>query len=79
VVRGRIIRNLDEDRLRGALIAQLSPSTIPANARNIREGLPLRSRPRLRRASPPAAAPTPAAATPASASASASGHDGPAE
>ena len=54
VVRGRIIRNLDEDRLRGALIAQLSPSTIPANARNIREGLPLRSRPRLRRASPPA-------------------------
>jgi diadenylate cyclase len=78
VVRGRIIRNLDEDRLRGALIAQLSPSTLPANARNIREGLPLRSRPRLRRARPPAAAaPAPAAAAPASASASA--HDGPTE
>ena len=90
VVRGRIIRNLDEDRLRGALIAQLSPSTLPANARNIREGLPLRSRPRLRRASPPApvasapvaAAPVaapPAAATASSAPASASAHDGPAE
>jgi diadenylate cyclase len=68
VVRGRIIRNLDEDRLRGALVAQLSPSTIPANARNIREGLPLRARPRLRRAAP--AAPT---------SAPASAHDGPTE
>jgi diadenylate cyclase len=57
VVRGRIIRNLDEDRLRGALIAQLSPanSRLPANARAIREGLP-RGRPRLRRTPPPASA-----------------------
>jgi diadenylate cyclase len=63
VVRGRIIRNLDEDRLRGALIAQLSPanSRLPTNARAIREGLP-RGRPRLRRTPPPASA-----------------HDGPAE
>jgi diadenylate cyclase len=63
VVRGRIIRNLDEDRLRGALIAQLSPtnSRLPANARAIREGLP-HGRPRLRRTPPPASA-----------------HDGPAE
>lgn len=54
VVRGRIIRNLDEDRLRGALIAQLSPTTsrLPANARAIRQGLPLPNRPRLRRTSP---------------------------
>lgn len=53
VVRGRIIRNLDEDRLRGALIAQLSPTTsrLPANARAIRQGLPLPNRPRLRRTS----------------------------
>jgi diadenylate cyclase len=57
VVRGRIIRNLDEDRLRGALIAQLSPanSRLPANARAIREGLP-RGRLRLRRTPPPASA-----------------------
>jgi diadenylate cyclase len=46
VVRGRIIRNLDEDRLRGALISQLSPSTsrLPTNARSIRASLPLRNR-----------------------------------
>ena len=63
VVRGRIIRNLDEDRLRGALIAQLSPanSRLPTNARAFREGFP-RGRPRLRRTPPPASA-----------------HDGPAE
>ena len=55
VVRGRIIRNLDEDRLRGALVAQLSPSSsrLPANARAIREGLP-KARPRLRRPAPAA-------------------------
>ena len=43
VVRGRIIRNLDEDRLRRRSSPSF-PSTIPANARTIREGLPLRSR-----------------------------------
>jgi diadenylate cyclase len=66
VVRGRIIRNLDEDRLRGALAAQLSPANarLPANARAIRDGLP--PRPRLRRPAPPA-------------SAGASANDGPAE
>ena len=59
------MRNLDEDRLRGALVAQLSPSTIPANARNIREGLPLRSAaPIAPRATPPPPAPTPAPAPP---------------
>jgi diadenylate cyclase len=68
VVRGRLIRNLDEDRLRGALLAQLTPANtrIEQNARTLREGLPKPPRPRLRgRAAGQAATAVP--------------HDGPAE
>jgi diadenylate cyclase len=53
VERGRIVRNLDEDRLRAALLALLGPgssrSRLPAQAEALRRGLPLRHRPRPRR------------------------------
>ncbi len=54
VERGRIVRNLDEERLRGALVALLGGngdgSRLPPAARALRRGIPLRSRPRQRRA-----------------------------
>ncbi|HVM30644.1 MAG TPA: diadenylate cyclase CdaA [Candidatus Limnocylindrales bacterium] len=52
VERGRIIRNLDEERLRNTLVALLGRGNrrrLPARARAIRRGLPLRRRPHLRR------------------------------
>jgi diadenylate cyclase len=63
VERGRIVRNLDEDRLRAALIALLGngpASRLPAQAEAWRRGLPLRARGRLRRPTnvpPPAEGP----------------------
>lgn len=55
VERGRIVRNLDEDRLRTALVALLGNKTIrrlPAQADALRRGLPTRRSARPRR--PPA-------------------------
>jgi len=69
VERGRIVRNLDEDRLRTALIALLSNGSarrLPAQADALRRGLPLRRRPRSRR---PAEAPATTEATAATHSA----------
>jgi diadenylate cyclase len=54
VERGRIIRNLDEERLRNTLAALLrgrGGHRLPARARAIQRGLPLRRRPHLRRPS----------------------------
>jgi diadenylate cyclase len=53
VERGRIVRNLDEERLRGALVALLGGNDgrrLPPAARALRRGIPLRARPRHRRA-----------------------------
>ena len=69
VERGRIVRNLDEDRLRTALLALLGSGggrRLPANAeRALRRGLPLRRRVKPRRAvdatTPTEAAPGPPA------------------
>lgn len=66
VERGRIVRNLDEERLRVALLALLGggePGRLPPAARALRRGLPLRGRPRQRRAADAMARanPTPAA------------------
>jgi len=65
VERGRIVRNLDEDRLRTALLALLGTGggrRLPANAEAaLRRGLPLRRRVRPRR---PVDAVTPAEAVP---------------
>ncbi|CAN5612404.1 hypothetical protein BH23CHL6_BH23CHL6_02890 [soil metagenome] len=65
VERGRIVRNLDEDRLRTALLTLLDASArrgnLPAQAAALMRGLPLRHKPRPRRpAEPPTldAAPT---------------------
>jgi diadenylate cyclase len=69
VERGRIVRNLDEDRLRstlGALLGNGSVRRLPASADALRRGLPARGKSRLRRTSDPAA---PAAAAPAPAAA----------
>ena len=53
VERGRIIRGLDEERLRNTLLALLAGGSarrrLPAQARALRRGLPLRRRPHLRR------------------------------
>lgn len=53
VERGRIIRNMDEDRLRTALLALLAPGSartrIAPQAEALRRGLPIRHRPRPRR------------------------------
>jgi diadenylate cyclase len=53
VERGRIIRSLDEERLRHTLSALLGGRAtrrrLPAQARALRRGLPLRRRPHLRR------------------------------
>jgi diadenylate cyclase len=53
VERGRIIRNLDEERLRSTLTALLggvgARRTLPSQARALRRGLPARGRPHLRR------------------------------
>jgi diadenylate cyclase len=55
VERGRIIRNMDEERLRNTLITLLGGrggrGRLPARARALRRGLPTRSRPHLRRSS----------------------------
>jgi diadenylate cyclase len=52
--RGRIIRGLDEERLRNTLVALLGGTgarrRLPAQARALRRGLPLRRRPQNRRA-----------------------------
>ena len=60
VVRGRIVRHLDEDRLRGALVTQLGSSPgrwLPTTSRALRDTLP-RPRPSLRRRAPGPAAGT---------------------
>jgi diadenylate cyclase len=59
VERGRIIRSLDEERLRNTLVALLGGTALldrrsagrrlPARARALQRGLPLRRRPHLRR------------------------------
>jgi diadenylate cyclase len=51
VERGRIVRNLDEERLRGALLALLGGGggRLPPAARALRRSLPLRPRPGQRR------------------------------
>lgn len=54
VERGRIVRNLDEERLRNTLVVLLGGRStrrrLPAHARALGRGLPLRRRPHLRRA-----------------------------
>jgi diadenylate cyclase len=53
VERGRIVRNLDEDRLRstlGALLGNGSLRRLPASADALRRGLPVRGKARTRRA-----------------------------
>jgi len=60
VVRGRIVRHLDEERLRGALVTQLGSSPgrrLPTSSRALRDTLP-RPRPSLRRRAPGPAAGT---------------------
>ncbi|HEY7599110.1 MAG TPA: diadenylate cyclase CdaA [Candidatus Limnocylindrales bacterium] len=67
VERGRIVRNLDEERLRNALVALLGggDGRLPPAARALRRGLPLRPRAGRRRPAEPiaqagsSAAPTP--------------------
>jgi diadenylate cyclase len=70
VVRGRIVRHLDEERLRGALMTQLGAAAglrLPANTRTLRESLP-HQRPRFRRPASGPESPGPAAAAPATVS-----------
>ncbi|HUG49194.1 MAG TPA: diadenylate cyclase CdaA [Candidatus Limnocylindria bacterium] len=67
VERGRIVRNLDEDRLRSALSALLGNRRggrrLPAQAQALRRGMPLRGRASSRRHAEPAPAPEPAGAS----------------
>jgi diadenylate cyclase len=53
VERGRLVRNMDEDRLRTALLTHLDPGSargrLPAQAAALRRGLPTRHRTRHRR------------------------------
>jgi diadenylate cyclase len=55
VERGRLVRNMDEDRLRTALLTHLDPASargrLPAQAAALRRGLPTRHRTRHRRTS----------------------------
>lgn len=66
VERGRIVRNLDEDRLRstlGALLGNVSLRRLPASADALRRGLPARGKARPRRTSETGSAVEPPAGT----------------
>lgn len=69
VERGRIVRNLDEERLRTALLTLLDTAggraRLPAQAAALRRGLPTRHRPRSRRPGEAPARETTSAARPA--------------